>query len=125
MGIHCADEFSGKLRNPDLPAGVCQADLEASRELDATELWEACDERRRDEMALQFGAERADELRDLLLDAEEGSGIFQKSAPDKQPRGQVESPGTAQILGRAVWRAWAAHRDQSLGELYRRGHIGQ
>ena len=74
-------------------------------------------------MALQFGAERADELRDLLLDAQEGSGIFRKSGPDQQAQEQVESLGAAQILGRAVWRAWAAYRDQSLGELYRRGQI--
>ena len=31
MGIHFADELSGKLGNPGLPAGVCQADPEGQR----------------------------------------------------------------------------------------------
>jgi hypothetical protein len=73
---------------------------------------------------MEFGSARADDVRDALLDIEDGIG-------PGEARGEVMAGGDgktreqrrAEALGRALWPLWTAFRDERLAELYRRGRI--
>jgi hypothetical protein len=107
-------DLAERIRNSGLPVNVTQADCDGPpdslADADDRWLWRACDPAQQQDIVTRFALNHTDELRDAILELEDGPCRSQDS-------------GRAASLGSLVWRAWIAFRDQALRELHRRGEI--
>jgi hypothetical protein len=101
-------------RQPDLPAGIVQADcdgvLDSLADISTRQLWAGCSGPQRQEIAERFAQNRDDDIRDALLAAEDSRQSGSKA-------------GAAANLGTQLWKVWALFRDQSVEDLHRRGRL--
>jgi hypothetical protein len=102
---------------PDLPAGIRQADCDGPEnelaDSDGNRLWTACDACRQESMSVRFVQLNLEQLRDALLDTQDAFALAAASSNG--------TPGAS--LGRWVWTMWISYRDRVLREMVRRGDL--
>jgi hypothetical protein len=94
-------------RSPGLPPGTSQPDCDGFPDPFAragdSQLWLACDDRQRIQIAQDFALARPEAVRDAILDSQDS--------------------GTARQLGRALWQCWISYRRKALNQLHQQGLI--
>jgi hypothetical protein len=103
-----------RLPQSDLPPGIrdsdCEGGFDPLADASAHALWHACGQEQQEKIAERFVQLRAEDLRDVLLTAQESA---QSAKPDS----------AAGLLGRELWPLWSRFRDESVEELHRRGKL--